>query len=408
MKVLIITHIFWPETADYKNLVLAQALLSKGHDVTVIAPFPNYPLGRLYDGYVMSLKQWELVEGVKVLRVPLYIDHSTSGFKRMLNYGTYTLSASSIGLLNIGKVDAVFVYAPPMTLGFTAFLYKKFFNARILLDVVDLWPDAIVGSGMVTKKIFINISGWIAKKAYQQADKITVLTEGYAKKVTSVGVPKDKIIVMPPWADAKVFISAEPDLDFLKKNQLEGKFCIIHAGNIGPFQDIENILHAAVLLRDKKEIRIVFVGAGRDFEKMKRKAFELKLENVTFTGSYPASRMPGIYAVAKGLLVSLRHDPYLSINLPSKIPGYLASSKPIICCADGESKRLIKDYGIGLACQPGDPLKLSETINNFMELNENERHEMGKRSRDIFDKLFDKDVLLKKYIDILEGMIFKY
>jgi len=404
MKVLIITHIFWPEGADFKNLALAKELVEHGHEVTVLTAFPNYPLGRLYDGYKLAWRQWEQVNGVHILRVPLYPDHSSSWLKRSLNYGSFMLSASTIGLMLAGRVDVIFVYSPPMTLGLTAGLFKLFHRAPILLDVVDLWPDAIFGSGMVSSGFLVKASGWIANIAYHLADKITVLTDGFESRLESVGVPKGKISVIPPWADRGLYSRAERNPEFGDKYALHGKFCIIHAGNVGPFQDIDNVLSAAERLRSIDDLRIIFVGGGRDLEKVKKEKEARSLDNVIFTGSYPVEEMAGIIAWGNALLVSLRSDPYLSINLPSKVPAYLAAGKPIIACAEGETGRLIADNHVGLCCTPGDPTLLAETVKRFMALSEEECGEMGKRSRKTFEMLYDKDILIGKYISMLETM----
>lgn len=404
MKVLIITHIFWPEGADFKNFALAKELVERGHEVTVLTAFPNYPLGRLYDGYKLTWRQWEQADGVRILRVPLYPDHSNSGIKRLLNYGSFTLSVSTIGLVLANRVDVVFVYSPPMTLGLTAGLFSLLHRAPILLDVVDLWPDAISGSGMVSSGFIVKVSGLIARIAYRLADKITVPTDGFGSCLESVGVPKGKISVIPNWADRELYSNAERNHEFGEKHALYGKFCIIHAGNVGPFQDVDNVLTAAEQLRSIEDLRIIFVGGGRDLEKMKKEKEARSLDNVIFTGSYPVAEMAGIFAWGNSLLVSLRSDPYLSINLPSKVPAYLASGKPIIACAEGETGRLITDNRVGLSCTPGDPALLAESITHMMAIPEKERDEMGTRARQVFEMFYDKDVLIGKYISMLETM----
>lgn len=401
MHALIITHVFWPETFDFKNMALARELVRGGHEVTVLTAFPNYPLGRLYDGYKMSWRQWESIDGIRVLRVPLYPDHSSSGLKRVLNYMSFTLSASTIGLLLARKPDVVFLYAPPMTLGLTAALFKFLKRAPILMDVLDLWPEAIVGSGMVSSNIVIEGAGIISKLACRVADKITVPTEGFAERLRYAGVPKDKLTVIPNWADRNVYRSADKNRDFGKRFGLESKFCVIHAGNIGPFQDIGNVLAAAELVRDLDELRIVFVGGGSELDRMKRIKDERKLDNVVFAGSYPTKEMAGIFAWGDALLVSLRADPYLDINLPSKLPTYMASGKPVIACAAGEAAALVADNNLGLCCKPGDSSALATALRRFVSLPQSARDEMGRNSLSLFDKAYDKDKLVCKYVKML-------
>ena len=116
----------------------------------------------------------------------------------------------------------------------------------------------------------IKITEWIAQGAYALADRISVLTDGYASRLQSAGVSKRKMLVMPPWADGDLYQVTERNRKFGEIYELEGKFCVIHAGNIGPFQGIDNILAAAEKLRHIDRFRVVFVGGGRDLEAMKK------------------------------------------------------------------------------------------------------------------------------------------
>lgn len=404
MHVLLLTHIFWPEIADFKSMPLARELVKQGHKVTVLTAFPNYPLGRLYDGYTLSWRQWEYIDGVSILRVPLYPDHSSSGFKRVLNYGSFTLASAIIGVLLIRKIDVVFVYSPPMTLGFTANLFKLMHKAPVLLDVVDLWPEAIAGSGMVSGQLIKKGAEWIARVAYRIADKITVPTKGFYSRLVELSVPETKIAVMPHWADKRFYYEAERDKEFGEKYDLNGKSCIIHTGNIGPFQNIENIITTAELLRDVEQLRIILVGGGRDLEKLKELKELRRLENIVFTGVYPVEKMSGILAWADALLVSLRSDPYLSINLPGKMPGYMAAGRPIIACTEGEVTNVVVENSLGMSCMPDNPYALCNTIREFLNLPLQERLEMGRNCRLLFSQKYDKDVLIGGYIKTLEEL----
>ncbi len=385
-------------------MALATRLAERGHDVAVLTAFPNYPLGRLYEGYRLSWRQWEHVNRIRILRVPLYTDHSSSGFKRILNYGSFTASVMTIGLMLIDRVDVIFVYSPPMTLGLAAGLFKFLHQAPILLDVVDLWPDAIRGSGMVSSFSLTKISEWIAQGAYSLADRILVPTDGYASCLQSAGISKRKMLVMPPWADADLYQATERNRKFGKTYELEGKFCVIHAGNIGPFQDISNVLAAAEKVRHIDRFRVVFVGGGRDLETMKKEKEGRRLDNVIFAGSYPVEEMPGILAWGNALLVSLRSDPYMSINLPSKMATYMAVGRPIIACAEGETSRLVTEHRLGFCCSPVDPAALAEAFVQSMDLPEEESRRMGNRSRALFEQSYAKDVIVEKYVSLLEEM----
>ena len=114
--------------------------------------------------------------------------------------------------------------------------------------------------------------------------------------------------------------------------------------------------------------------------------------------------MSGILAWGNALLVSLRSDPYMSINLPSKMAAYMAVGRPIIACAEGETSRLVTEHRLGFSCRPGDPAALAEAFVRSMDLSEDESRRMGNRSRALFEQSYEKNVLIEKYVALLEEM----
>ncbi len=96
MRVAIITQYYPPEPIP-KPHELARGLIERGHEVVVVTAFPNYPAGRLYPGTHLRPWTWDIVDGIQVLRVPLYPDHSSSAIRRVLNYGTFAVTASVLG-----------------------------------------------------------------------------------------------------------------------------------------------------------------------------------------------------------------------------------------------------------------------------------------------------------------------
>ena len=404
MRILVVTQLFWPEVADYKNRKLASKLIKKGHEVTVLTCFPNYPLGRIYDGYKQKLRQWEFIDGIKVLRVPIYPDHSSSIIKRVLHYTSFFLTCLIIGMTSVDKPDVIFVDASPMTVGLTTGIYKLF-GIPVFMDIVDLWPEAITSSDMASSSIVNRCANIIAKISYSIASKIGVPTEGFKAILLDRGLKEDKVSVLPIWADKNVFVKQDRDIEFGNRYNLFGKKCIIHAGNIGYFQAIEHVLYTAKLLRDHEDIHFVFVGGGRDQELMKGKCRTLGLNNVTFTGVYSKDKIPGILAWADALLVSLRAHPYLSLNYPSKLSAYMAAGRPIIAFAEGEAQRLVDENELGFSCCPGRPKELARTIINLFKLSDSELEAMGLRAKKLLKQKYDEDIILDQYIFEIENLV---
>ena len=149
MKILILTQWFEPEPTS-KGLLFARELVARGHEVEVLTGFPNYPGGKLYPGY--RIRPWvrEHIDGVSVLRVALYPSHSNSGFQRALNYMSFALSAALIGTALIRQPDVVYVYHPPITVGFAGAVIGFLRKTPFVYDIQDLWPDTVASTGMMS------------------------------------------------------------------------------------------------------------------------------------------------------------------------------------------------------------------------------------------------------------------
>jgi glycosyltransferase involved in cell wall biosynthesis len=257
---------------------------------------------------------------------------------------------------------------------------------------------------MTSSRLVLAASGMIARFAYRVSNRIIALTECFTARLREAGVSADRITVIPPWADRAEFHPTAPDVEFGREFGLEGKRCIIHAGNIGPYQDIGNVLAAADLLRGEELIRFVFVGSGQHLVRMKELAAERRLDNVVFAGRFPMERMSGILAWGTALLVSMAANPYLAITVPSKLAAYLAVERPLIAVAEGDVAGLVEGHRLGVVAPPGEPALLAAAIRQILSISEGERGDMGRRSGELFARCFEKELLRDRYVALLEEL----
>ena len=202
MKILFLTQWFEPEPT-FKGLLFARELAARGHEVEVLTGFPNYPGGKVYPGY--RIRPWvrEQIDGIDMLRVALYPSHNNSGLHRALNYLSFALSAAVIGTALIRKPDVVYVYHPPITVGFAATVIGFFRRTPFVYDIQDLWPDTVAASGMMSNPAALALLGKLCNFVYRRARHITVLSPGFKEQLVGRGVPPDKIDVIYNWCDEK-------------------------------------------------------------------------------------------------------------------------------------------------------------------------------------------------------------
>lgn len=364
---------------------LAAWLSRRGYEIKVLTGFPNYPGGNVYPGYKIRWRQRETMKGVEVLRVPLYPSHDNSAFGRIANYGSFALSASTIGALSIGGADVVYVYHPPATVGLPAMVLKALGRGPFVYHIADMWPESVIESGMLSEGIAkrlvsSSLSAW-CKLVYKEAAAITVLSPGFKRLLEERGVAPEKIHVIYNWADEEVFRPVPRDLELEEQLGMKGRFNVVYAGNMGPFQGLETVIRAAALLKENHVIQIVMVGTGQKEAELKSLARELGATNVIFLGQRKLAEVMKINSLANALLVHLKDLPLMSVTIPGKTQVSLASGRPILMAVRGDAAQLVRDAEAGVTVEPENPDDMARAIIGMSRMPNEQLAGMGERGR---------------------------
>ncbi|WP_437321806.1 glycosyltransferase family 4 protein [Sorangium sp. So ce385] len=399
MRVLLISQWYHPEPISRAHL-LAEALAARGHEVTSITAFPSYPHGRLYPGYRQRLWDVEHVSGTRVIRLPIYLDHSRSRLRRTLNYASFGASTALLGPALAGRVDVAWVHNPPPSLAVAASWLAALRGIPWVYEVQDLWPETAAASGMLGNPyVFAGIDR-VNRALYRRAASLIVISPGLARALTRKGVPADKVHLIPNWADDRIYQPVEPDPQLAAEHGLTGRFVVLFAGNMGAAQALFSVLDAAALLRDLDDVRFVMVGDGIDAPRLRREAEARALSNIVFIGQQPHERMPHFFALADVLLSHLKRDPCFELTIPSKIPAYMAAGRPVLVAASGDPADLVRDSGAGLACEPEDPAALAAAVRRLRDMTPEARRAMGEAGRRHFLRWFTRDALVTRYEEV--------
>lgn len=408
MRVLILSQYYKPEPIP-KPVELAQALQQCGDEVTVITGFPNYPSGKLYTGYRLGLLRREQIDGIRVLRTFEYPYHGTGAIGRFANYVSFMVSAP-LGSCFAPKVDAIYVWHPPLTIGIAAWLIARMRGVPFVYDVQDIWPEAAVLSGMLKPGFIVRCLSILERFIYRRADHLLTVTEGARANLISKGVPPGKVTAMPHWFDAATFVAQAPDARtrLRAEHGWDGKFVALFAGNLGLVQGLETIVRAAESLRDNPKVRIVFVGDGADKSRLVNLVHSLGLgKNVQFIGRQPMERMPEFMTAADALLVHLKWSELSNYVIPTKTLAYLASGKPIVMAMHGAASDLVRTAGAGVIIPPEDPVALAKGIRELSLVSVEDREKMGQQGRAYLDQHLAKDVVVPRYRALLAAVVAK-
>lgn len=393
MNILVICQYYYPE--PFRIADICEELQKKGHEITVITGLPNYPEGKIYEGYKNGKKRKENINGVEVIRC-FEIGRGSNSLMLFINYISFLISASIKILFLKKKYDVVFVnQLSPVMMAIPALVYKLISKKKVLLYCLDLWPASLAAGGIKENsfvyKLFLKLSKWI----YNSSDKILVTSsmfEEYLKNTLSLkGV---KINHLPQYAE-DLFLKEEYDKRN-KEEPFDKNYHFTFAGNVGEMQSVETIIYCAHELKADKGIKFHIVGDGSKLEENKKLAKKLELRNVMFHGRKPLELMPKYYYEADAMLVTLKADMQISYTLPGKVQSYMAAGKVIIGSINGETKRVIKESGAGYCCDAEDYRELANLVLKFKTDNENLKRQMSKNSKEYYKKKYLKRDFIKK------------
>lgn len=399
MRVLLVTQYFYPE--NFKSNDIALELTKRGHDVTVLTGLPNYPEGKIHENYGFFKRTKENFQGIHVIRTWLVPRGKGGGIRLFLNYFSWAFFASirALFLSFQKKFDVVFVHEPsPITQGFPAIVVKKIQKIPLYFWVLDLWPESLSSAGGIKNKYTLSIFTNMVKYIYNNSDKILISSKGFAASILAKGNYNEKLVYFPNWAEDSIL---KGNLDYPIPDLPKG-FKIIFAGNIGVAQDVDSIIKASLILKEKLDIHFIFIGDGRSKIQLEDFVQENNLnQTVHFLGRFPIDAMKTFFNQADVLLVSLKDELIFNVTVPAKLQAYLCTKKPILGMLNGEGAKMINDANCGLSLNAGDSNGLAEKILELYKMSNEDRNILGGNGF----KHFEENFTMSKCIDNLEFIL---
>lgn len=387
MKILVICQYYKPE--PFRVADICEELVCKGHEVTVVTGVPNYPMGKVYEGYHKGEKRDEIIGGVKIHRC-FTISRKRGIVFRMLNYYSYAFSSTRYVKKLSNEFDVVFVnQLSPVMMANAGIQYKKKYCVPLVLYCLDLWPESMTTGGISRNSFVYRYFHKVAEKIYEQADEILITSkafENYFEKEFNI----KGVRYLPQYAE-DIFAVEQC------RKEADDSIDVMFAGNVGVAQSVETIIEAAKLTSDVPNLHWHIVGDGSELEKMKKIANGN--ENIIFHGRKTLEEMPKYYAMADAMLVTMKKNPILSLTLPGKVQTYMAAGKPMIGAIDGETARVIGEAQCGICTPAEDAEQLAESVRNFVFMG---KEMLGKNARKYYEEHFDKKVFMDRLVRILD------
>lgn len=392
MKILIASQHFWPETFRINDV--ARSLASAGCEVTVLTGQPNYPEGRVFPGYRAMSFHRQVYAGIPVVRVPVIPRGNAGSVRLALNYVSYIVLATLFGLWAFRKTrfDAILVYGTsPILQALPAIAIKSTRKAALVTWVQDLWPESLVVTGHVRSPRVLAAVDAIVRWIYRRNDLLLGQSERFLPAIRhkAGGVP---VAYHPNPGDLPVEPSTPHDFG--------PGFHVVFAGNLGKAQALPTLLAAAEQLRD---ITFQLVGGGSEVEWLKAEIEARDLANVHLTGRFPSSAMPGIFAGASVLLLTLGQSDVLDLTVPSKLQAYLQAGRPIVASINGAGADVVDQSGAGLSVPSEDSTALAGAIRAMFGMTAAEREALGAAGKAFYEENYDSQKLANRLIALLDS-----
>lgn len=385
-------QVFHPDEQSTAQLFgdWAAALAARGWEVRVVCGFPP-GAGRKS---VPANEQWR---GISVRRVGVRLDFKRSLVLRAIHYAGY-LAGVARELLREPERLALVVTNPPF-LPIWAAAFRKLRKGRYAIEIQDLYPDGLTALGILREGYVARIWKFLNRAAFGGAEFIIVLGRDMGERLqSSYGLDAKMIRVIPHWSPVVPAenIPAE-STRLLAALGLKDRFVVQYSGNMGLWHDMDQIIGAAVHLREREDIQFLMIGGGRRREAAERLAEEHKLSNIRWLPFQSKDRLTDSLSACHAALISQREG-LVGLAVPCKLYGILASGRPVIAAVpvDSEIARVVGEESCGFWVPTGDAIALARAIVSLAD-DRPRAQEMGRNAREGYLRKYTLDMALDHF-----------
>lgn len=408
LRILLLILQFPPDVNSTGLLLsrLCERLGERGHQITVFTSFPHYAEFRVRDEYRGKLAEWEHVDDrLSVLRLWVRARGPKGRMlNRFLSYASFNALAALAGLFSRRRFDVILATNGGFFSGITAALVGTVRRIPFVLNIQDLYPETPIRAGQIRSRTAIAVLRFFERFMYARARALAVITPSFRDVLAEGGVPEPKIRVIPNFVDTNFIRPLPRENSFSTEHGLDGKFVVSHAGNVGYVYDLETLLDAAAMLRERRDIVFLIVGDGVMKPRLQERGRALGLDNVRFLPFQPVEKLPLLRA-SSDVQVSLYRRGSSAGSMPSKIYEIMASGRPLLASAEQgtDPARLVEETGCGLCVPPEDATALADAVLR-LHADEPRRTAMGAAGRRYAEERYSLPVVADQYHDLLQGL----
>ena len=373
MKILLVAERYWPEVgaAPSRLANMAEGLKAQGCEVDVLTSLPNYPKGKIFDGYRGCISKHEVHGGVDLFRYWIYATVSRNPVARILNMFSFAVMIWLFAFKRkrVKSYDVVIIQTPTLVVAASAMrLFKGVFGKRCVLNISDIWPLTAVDMGAMTKggrsyRYMERLENYLYRKAdgvLGQSEEI--LNHVAAKWQSNLDADSDEVLGSEIWKqDKKLLQTYEMGCDYKQRGK---PLKLVFSGMLGVAQDVAGIVKNVPW----KELGVEFhiFGGGKQYDEIVEFCSSHPDGGVFAHGFVPKEEIAGKLKEMDASIVPLATR--IRGAFPSKVFDTLPQGLPILFCGGGEGAKFVSSREVGFTSAPGDYAALIENIKRLRDM----------------------------------------
>ena len=402
-RVLLVTTNYWPEPTGISVYTsdLAEKLQAQGHQVSVLTSLPHYPWWKVPEEFAHLTEGTGSHHGVEVIRAKHLVPPKMNALLRMRFETSLWWNLRRVSKAMVGNdFDIVIACIPTVAAGIVGKRIAKNLGIPFGLIVQDLSGAGAKQSGLRGGAVISKIAHFVEGRALHGADSLVVVSPAMRDVVAGLGVPESRITQITNYS-ARAISNFDMASARTRFGWASDDFVVIHTGNMGAKQDLENVVRAADALHGFSKIKIYLVGHGNQESNLK--ALCVGKSNIEVLPAVSDADYSALLSAADLLLVNERST-QMEMSLPSKLTSYLYSERPVIAAVPrgGATWKFLD--GVAELVEAGDPVALARAIEELSKQPE-KLADIAGRGRVFADANLDPDVGRKKYLDWVQKLI---
>lgn len=408
MRVLIVSCVFPPEpvVSSRTSFQVAEELVARGHEVTVVAPFPSRPAGRLYPGYRRGLVRRERdPRGFELVRCFSALSPRSSMASRLMENLSFGVTGGAAALLG-ARPDVVYANTwPVFATGILAGV-ARLRGVPLVVSVQDVYPESLVSQGRIRDdgllaRALRAVDGAIARGTRE----LIVISERFARTYRETrGVPAERTHAIPNWGDAPTAPAGGEGVRLRERLGVPPGAClVVYGGNVGVAAGVETVVEAFRHLGDRDDVRLLVAGEGSSLDACRALAAEAAPGRILFESPWRAEDTAGVLAAADVFVLPTRGSQSLA-SVPSKLVSYMLAERPVVAMAlpGSDLADMVEESGGGWLVEPDRPEELAAVLREVASLDPEERARRGRAAFAFASGRLTRDSCLPRICDLLE------